>query len=293
MSAMSASSTSFAPSAPTGSPHARLTLGDPEALAYAADRLAAGDAVAHGFGNFYAITARPEREVVEGINALKGRPLTQVGSVLTTPFRAARLFDWSQLPDGLTPARVFDLMDRLFALGPFGFRGPAAAHVPDHLTSFDGDARTTQLIAPGARCPSIAFLARAMERTGSELLYVTSANRSRHQTGAEDEPAHFRADAIAREFAGAQRFLVLAHEDDDEARRAHPLHDPMSTTILAFHRLEAPVEGGRPRLFVERHGSLPLTALAPIAADLGFDLALGPKAVRRLALRRYDDEPVR
>jgi tRNA A37 threonylcarbamoyladenosine synthetase subunit TsaC/SUA5/YrdC len=269
-------------------PRAGLTLGDPTAVAYAAERLAAGDTIAHGFGNFYAITARPEREVVEGINAMKGRPRGQVGSVLTTPVRAARLFDWAKLPDGLTAARVFDLMDRLFALGPFGFRGPAAAHVPDHLTSFDGEGRTTQLIAPGSRCPSNAFLARAMERSGTEFLYVTSANRSRHQTGADDEPAHFRAAAIAQEFAGAPRFHVLAHEDDEAARRAHPLHAPMSTTILAFHRLEGATAGGRPRLCVERHGSLPLDALAPIVEALGFALALGPKAGRRLALRRYD-----
>ncbi len=282
-----------APTALRDLPPGELKLGDPAALAYAAERLAAGDTIAHGFGNFYAITARPDREVVEGINAMKGRPRAQVGSVLTTPFRAARIFDWEKLPDGLTAARVFDLMERLFALGPFGFRGPAAAHLPEHLTSLDGEARTTQLIAPGSRCPSNAFLSLAMQRSGTEFLYVTSANRSRHQTGAEDEPAHFRRDAIAREFASAPRFHVLAHDDDADARRTHPLHDPMSTTILAFHRLEAAVAGGRPRLLVERHGSLPLDALAPIASEFGFELALGPKAARRLALRVYDDETTR
>lgn len=265
----------------------RLSLQRPEAVAAAARALARGAAVAHGFGNFYAITASPAPSVVERINVMKGRPRDQVGSVVTTPVRVARLFDWENLPLGLSAAQVFDLMDRLFELGPFGFRGPAADHVHEHLTSMDGGVRTTQVIAPGARCPSNTFLARAMELTGTEYLYVTSANRSRHVTGAEDEPAHFRGDAIAREFGEDDDFLVLHHASDALARHAHPLHDPMSTTILAFHRLGALSPSGRPTLVVERHGSLPLEALRPLVARFGFDLELGPKAHRRLSLRSY------
>lgn len=265
----------------------RLTLARPEYAAAAARALARGAAVAHGFGNFYAITASPAPSVVERINLMKGRPRDQVGSIVTTPVRMARLFDWDRLPLGISAAQVFDLMDALFELGPFGFRGPAAAHVHAHLTSVDDDVRTTQVIAPGARCPSNAFLARAMELTGTEYLYVTSANRSRHVTGAEDEPAHFRGDAIAREFGEDEQFVVLHHASDALARHAHPLHDPMSTTILAFHRLGATSVEGRRSLIVERHGSLPLEALRPIVARFGFDLELGPKARRRLSLRPY------
>ncbi len=149
-------------------------------------------------------------------------------------------------------------------------------------------------------------------------LYGTSANRSRHRTGAEDEPAHFRGDAIAREFSqegDKDDVLVLHHASDDNARDAHPHHDPMSTTFLALHRLGAAASaatttnatnnddvnsaaaavgggggGGRPSLIVERHGSLPLETLRPLVARLGFDLELGPKAARRLALRSYDDD---
>jgi hypothetical protein len=63
----------------------------------------------------------------------------------------------------------------------------------------------------------------------------------------------------------------------------------MSTTILALHRLGTPDANGRPRLIVERHGSLPVAALAPIVAAYGFGLELGPKASHRLAQRVYDD----
>ncbi len=265
----------------------RLTLARPECADVAARALARGAAIAHGFGNFYAITASPAPSVVERINLMKGRPRDQVGSVVTTPVRVARLFDWDRLPLGISTARVFDLMDRLFELGPFGFRGPAAPHVHSHLTTLDGDVRTTQVIAPGTRCPSNAFLARAMELTGTEYLYVTSANRSRHVTGADDEPAHFRGDAIAHEFGEDDDFLVLHHASDALARHAHPLHDPMSTTILGFHRLGLASADGRPALIVERHGSLPLEALRPIVARFGFALELGPKAERRLSLRSY------
>lgn len=264
-----------------------LTLQRPEAIDAAAKALARGAAVAHGFGNFYAITASPAPSVVERINVMKGRPRDQVGSVVTTPSRMARLFDWERLPLGISPAQVFDLMDTLFDLGPFGFRGPAASHVHTHLTSMDRDVRTTQVIAPGTRCPSNAFLTRAMALTGTEYLYVTSANRSRHVTGADDEPAHFRGDAIAREFGEDEQFLVLHHPSDALARHAHPLHDPMSTTILAFHRLGDASSAERPALIVERHGSLPVDALRPLVARFGFDLELGAKARERLTLRRY------
>jgi hypothetical protein len=63
----------------------------------------------------------------------------------------------------------------------------------------------------------------------------------------------------------------------------------MSTTILAFHKLGTPDADGRPRLIVERHGSLPVAALRAFVADFGFGLELGPKAQQRLALRRYDN----
>lgn len=268
---------------------ARLSLACEQDIATAARALAGGAAVAHGFGNFYAISSSPAPEVVAWVNRLKGRPPDQVGSAVTTALRMPRLFDWQALPAGLTPARVFDLMEHLLALGPFGFRGPAAAHVPDHLTGRDGALRTLQLIAPGSRCPSNAFLQEAMRCTGTEYLHITSANPSRHRTGAADEPAHFRGDALALAFAAEPRLLVLHHADDAEARSRHPLHAPMSTTILAFHRLGAQAANAPPRLLVERHGSLPLERLQLELARFGFGLECGAGARRRLGERVYAD----
>ena len=255
----------------------------------AAEAIARGAIVGHAFGNFYVITTRPDSDVVRGVNLMKGRPADQVGSVTTTRKLVPRLFDWSRLPDGLSRTTVDALVDRLFGIGPFGFRGPAAAHVPDHLTAYDGDIRTTQVIAPGYICPSNALLQRAMELLDVEYLYITSANRSRHVTGAEDEPAHFTAAGLRSEFGHEQNFVVVRHRDEAAARAVYPLHAPMSTTILAFHRLGTPDRNGRPRLIVERHGSLPVAVLTPIVAAFGFGLELGPKAANRLALRVYDD----
>jgi tRNA A37 threonylcarbamoyladenosine synthetase subunit TsaC/SUA5/YrdC len=266
-----------------------LLLGDPRDVRRAAAALADGGVVAQGFANFYVITTRPDAATVRGVNVLKGRPPHQVGSITTTPSRLHLPFDWGRLPAGLDRGTARDLMDALFALGPFGFRGPAADHVPAHLTEPDGPMRTTQVIAPGYRCPSNDFLAASLAATREDLLYITSANRSRHLTGADDEPAHYTAAGICDEFGHHPGFVVLAHEDEEAARGRYPCHDPMSTTILALHKLAPPAETGRPRLVVERHGSLPLDEVHPVVWSLGFDLVLGPRAATRLHQREYTD----
>ena len=266
-----------------------LILSLPEEAERAARAIAQGDIVGHAFGNFYVITTRPDASVVRGVNLMKGRPADQVGSVTTTRWLMPSLFDWSQLPDGLSRPQVRALMDRLFGIGPFGFRGPAAASMPEHLTAFDGDIRTTQVIAPGYACRSNALLYRATYLLKSEYLYITSANRSRHVTGAEDEPAHYTADGLISEFGREPRFTLIRHANEEAVRARYPRHLPMSTTILAFHRLGSPDGYGRPRLIVERHGSMAIEDLRPIVAEFGFGLELGPKARQRLALRQYDD----
>jgi hypothetical protein len=266
-----------------------LQLSRADDVQFAARAIADGAVLGHAFGNFYVITTRPDADVVQGVNLMKGRPADQVGSLTTTRELVPNLFDWSKLPDGLTRETAQRIIDRLFGLGPFGFRGPAGDHIPDQLAAFDGPYRTTQVIAPGYACASNALLQRAMELLGVEFLYITSANRSRHQTGAEDEPAHFTAAGLLSEFGHEDRFLTLEHADEFAARARYPLHSPMSTTILAFHKLGTPDAMGRPRLIVERHGSLPVAALRAFVADFGFGLELGPKAQQRLALRRYDD----
>lgn len=269
----------------------RYFLSDNTGVDFAAHAVANSGVVTHGFANFYAIVARPQRDVVVGINRMKGRPDSQVGSVTTTPLRIPTLFDWSKLPPGLTPHKVLSLMDQLLELGPFGFRGPAASHVPDHLTSLEDGVRTTQIITPGYTCYSNRFLARALDLIGEDFLYVTSANRSRHVTGAADEPAHYRGSDIKDEFKGEEGFVVLRHPDELAAQQRYPLFAPMSTTILAFHKLATPTPGGRPRLLLERHGSLHVDDLRPYVERLGFGIELGPKAQVRLTERRYAGPP--
>jgi len=215
-----------------------------------------------------------------------------VASITSTPFRIPLAYDWSRLPAGLTRKRVRDLMQSLFQLGPFGFRGPAAAHLPAHLTQLDDGILTTQVIAPGYACPSNRFLAASLDAVDDDVLSITSANRSRHLTGAADEPAHWRAGPLAAEFGAERGFGLLEHDDEEAARRAYPLFAPMSVTILAFHKLGGYDRRGRPCLIVERHGSLGIGHLRPILADLGFGLMLGTHAQERLLQRRYDEAGV-
>jgi hypothetical protein len=272
----------------TGS-QTKLELTDPIATELTARAIARGAVVGHAFGNFYVITTRPDAAVVRGVNLMKGRPADQVGSLTTTRALIPALFDWTRLPPGLARATVQDLIDRFFEMGPFGFRGPAGGHLPDHLAAYDGAIRTTQVIAPGYACPSNSLLAQALNLLRVDYLYITSANRSRHQTGAEDEPAHYTAAGLLGEFGHEPNFVVLHHGDEGRARAAYPQYAPMSTTIIGFHKLGHPAADGRPSLILERHGSLPVEIVRSIVAEYGFGLELGPKATHRLALREYAD----
>jgi tRNA A37 threonylcarbamoyladenosine synthetase subunit TsaC/SUA5/YrdC len=264
-------------------------LGNAADEAAVADGLADGRLIAFGFANFYAMASRPEVDVVRAANLAKGRPADQVGSLVTTPLRIAAAFDWSRVPRPLSRSVVLGLMECLWSLGPFGFRGPAADDVPDHLSQESAGVRTTQVIAPGYRCPSNAFVGRCLRRLGTDFLYITSANRSRHVTGLRDEPAHYRADALAAEFADPSPVPLLRHRDEARARGRYPLHDPMSTTVLAFHRSLGRDPDGCVRLLVERQGSLPLDRLERVVRPLGFSLVLGPTAHWRLPQRSYPD----
>jgi tRNA A37 threonylcarbamoyladenosine synthetase subunit TsaC/SUA5/YrdC len=266
----------------------RLLLSDHCHIQAAATALAEGAIVAQAFANFYVITTKADAEVVRSVNVMKGRPPLQVGSITTTPLRIPFVFDWAQLPSGVSAHQVLELMDHLFALGPFGFRGPAAPHLPAHLTQLDGGINTAQVIAPGYACPSNEFLASALHAAAADILYITSANRSRHLSGLDDEPAHWQAEGLRSEFAGEARFVVLEHDDEQGARAAYPRYAPMSTTILAFHKTGPPdPHDGRLRLVVERHGSLGLDDLTEVVAGLGFGLTLGANAHRRLSQRQY------
>ncbi|PWU55829.1 hypothetical protein DLJ47_08415 [Micromonospora sp. S4605] len=265
-------------------PH--LFVDRPEDVAVAARALAGGAVVAVAFGNFYAVVTRPDAGTVRRVNLAKGRPAGQVGSITATPGRIADLFDWSLVPHRLPQRRVRQLMDALYGAGPFGFRGPAAAGLPAHLTQHDQGVRTTQVIAPGLACPSNAFVARALAEAGVEHLYITSANRSRHLTGADEEPAHWRADGIVADFAHLDDLVVLAHRDEAAARAAYPDHLPASVTLLSFHAPTGDPEEP-PVLTVDRHGSLHLDQVRRAAAPLGLQVRLGPAAGQRLRVRAY------
>lgn len=164
-------------------------------------------------------STRPNAATVRGVNLMKGRPADQAGSVMTTREQIPALFDWFRLPAELSRSEGLRLMDALFELGPVGCRGPAAPQMPAHLTYPDGEIVATQVIAPGYACPSNSFLARSLELTGETHLSGTSANRSHHVTGAEDEPAHYTAEGLEGEFGHEPGFLTLGHADEAAAWR--------------------------------------------------------------------------
>lgn len=240
----------------------RLRLDRPADVTAAAAQLAAGAVVAHGFGNISMITSRADAATVRRVNLLKGRPASQVASITTTRSRIPAVWDWDRLPVPLTRRRVQQVIDTFFGLGPFGFRGPAAAHVPAHLTSYEAGVRTAQVIAPGYTCPSNSLLRQACEAVGSDVLSV---------------------DAVA-DLGGS--LTLLEHDDEEAARRRYLAFAPMSTTILGFHRIDA-TDGLRPCLTLERHGSLHAELIRDHLDALGFGLHLGPGARRRLPLRDY------
>ncbi|MGS0685133.1 hypothetical protein ACVBEQ_08290 [Nakamurella sp. GG22] len=273
--------------APAAAPSLRRLIGDD--AAYAAAELAAGHSIGHAFANFYVITTRADRATVRGINLMKGRPPDQVGSITAPPSRIPDVWDFGLLPEGLTRRSVLQVIDSFFGLGPFGFLGPAARHVPDHLTFPVGDVRTAQVIAPGYACPSNDLLLRSLQETGDDFLYITSANRSRHLTGADDSPAHWTAAGLDAEFGEEPGFVLLEHPDEVAARARYTRYLPMSTTILGFQRIVRVPGDPRPQLILERHGSLHVDDVRAVLDGLGFGLVLGPKARTRLTQRDYSE----
>jgi tRNA A37 threonylcarbamoyladenosine synthetase subunit TsaC/SUA5/YrdC len=248
----------------------------------AAAATANGAALFYGFGNFCALAALPDLESMRRINALKGRPLDQPGSVTTDPARAQLVFDWDRLPATLGRERIEALMADFLALGPIGFRGPAAPRVPEYLTVVDDGIRTAQLISPGDRCPSNELIGDILARTGQDLLLITSANRSSNVTK-QAEAAHCEMRTIRDEFGDHPSAILIGHADERAARRMYPRHLPCSTSIIAFHR---------DRLVLERQGSLGIEDARAIVARHGLELAIAPAAHTRLPVR-WPDTAVR
>ena len=266
----------------------RLVLDDPRDAGVAALLLGSGFAIAHGFANIYAITARSDADTVRRVNALKGRPADQVGSLTTPPDRVLHQFDLGQLPSGLTADLVSAVVDAFQAVGPVGFRGPAAPHVPACLTSSVEGVTTTQVIVPGVACPSTDFLAQCWAAVGGSPLFITSANRSRYITGAPDAPAHWRAAALREELADAEDLVFLEHADEALALARFPRHLPTSTTIIGFHHTQ--VAAGRVCLSLERHGSLSAEDVSSVLAPLGLGATVARGAHDRLRPRTYPPE---
>jgi len=257
-------------------------------LSHTSDRRAAaratagGAALFYGFGNFCALAAMPDRPSVLRINRLKGRPPAQAGSVTSDPPRMALAFDWSRLPRDVEPEILISMMADFQALGPIGFRGPAAAGVPDHLTVTEGGMRTVQHISPGVRCRSNALVRETLDLTGENLLFITSANRSSHHSR-QMEPAHYEMQAIAAEFGHRRDAVMIGHDDEVANRLSYPRHLPCSTSIVAFHRDVR--EAGRPAIVLERHGSLGSRDAREVADRHGFGLVVAPSAHARLPVR--------
>ncbi|MCC6984067.1 MAG: citramalate synthase [Bauldia sp.] len=263
--------------------HTALDLDSAADRRFAADAVSLGAAIFYSFGNFCAVAARPEHDSVVRVNLFKGRPENQVGSLSTTRPKFDALFDWSAVPAALPKERVRALMDDLFELGPFGFRGPAAAHIPAYLTSRDADIRTTQLIGPGYRCLSNELLAECLDRAGQEFLFITSANVSKGVTG-HVEPAHYDMRGIAADFGKTDGVVFIAHRDEAAVRASYPQFLPMSTSIIAFHKL-ARDEDGAPALILERHGSLGVEIVRAVVKRHELGLVPDEKAKERLPMR--------
>jgi hypothetical protein len=262
-------------------------------LASTGDRRLAATATAHGaalfygFGNFCALAALPDQASVLHVNRMKGRPAAQAGSVTSDPARLHMAFDWRRLPRAVEPEQLTAMMTEMMSLGPIGFRGPAARIVPDHLTVMDGPIRTVQHITPGVRCRSNLLVADVLDRTGEDLLFVTSANRSSHRTGLV-EAAHCEMEEIRRDFGNRTDAVMIGHDDEPANRRWYPRHEPCSTSIVSFHRDLR--EDDRPVLLLERHGSLGAADIRQIAARHGFRLAVTQSGQTRLPVRwpRFD-----
>jgi tRNA A37 threonylcarbamoyladenosine synthetase subunit TsaC/SUA5/YrdC len=253
-------------------------------LSIASDRRAAaratagGAALFYGFGNFCALAALPDHASVLRINRLKGRPAGQAGSVTSDPSRLALAFDWNQVAG--ERELLFSMMADFMALGPIGFRGPAAASVPDHLTVRDGTVRTVQHISPGVRCRSNALVRETLELAGEDMLFITSANRH----GAQ--PAHYEMTAIRDEFGHRNDVVLIGHEYEAANRLAYPRHLPCSTSIVSFHRDVR--DGERPAVVLERHGSLAIDDVREVAARHGHGLKVAPGGYARLPVRGAD-----
>jgi tRNA A37 threonylcarbamoyladenosine synthetase subunit TsaC/SUA5/YrdC len=262
-----------------------LCLANEGDIELAAEALVEGMPVAAGFANFYAIFTRADAATVGQMNVWKGRPPSQTGSISTTTLRIPTLFEFSQLPSTLTEKRVLDVMEAFLNRGPIGFRGPAAADIPLHMTGKDGEYRTAQTIVAGYRCPSNKLIARAIEQVPERYLYITSANLSHHRTGIE-EPAHWKPAPLIFDFRHIVNLQLIRHESENVAHENYPGYAEMSTTVISFHR-RAEVDG-RPALRLERWGSMDIPDVRTVLDRFDLGLEIAESGQERLQQRTYE-----
>ena len=68
------------------------------------------------------------------------------------------------------------------------------------------------------------------------------------------------------DFGGKDGIVLIGHRDEAAVRASYARHLPMSTSILAFHKLDRD-ETGEPALILERHGSLGVDDMRELAAQ--------------------------
>jgi hypothetical protein len=262
-----------------------LDIADSPQRARVVDAVSGGAPMGYWFGNFCVIGSRPARSAFLRINRAKGRPDEQPGSVVTTPERLTRMFDWSLLPGGLDRSAVLSALDALVGLGPIGMRGPATDTIPDHLSAWDGGVRTVQVVLPGQGCPSNTLVDELLARIGGDVIFGTSANVSKLVTG-RVTPSHNEMRAFVAEFRGWSDMVFVGPADEGATRARYPLHLPGSTSLLSFHRTTS--TGGRAAVVLERHGSLAPDVIRDVLDVHGLGLVLADGARRRLPMRELD-----
>lgn len=272
--------------------------------------IAAGAAGFVEFGNFKALVFNPHEESMRSVNVNKGRKPDQVASLVTTREHIESIFDWNELERGMTKDDVTRMMDAFYTkseenphvdfAGPFGFRGPAADHIPDHLTEIDPKTgkRLVQIILPNYECPSndvVGAAITAMKDRDPDMpnyLAITSANPSSTKTGRQ-EPAHWLRGGLQEEFHNySPRFFIMGHETQDkelEEQAKYENHATNSTTILDFSRAEVD-EFGMVGIHMVRHGSLSDEHTEMMLASLGMTLHIDDNAPAASELRQYSTE---
>ncbi len=89
---------------------------------------------------------------------------------------------------------------------------------------------------------------------------------------------------IQADFGTTDGIVLIAHRDEAAVRASYPDYLPMSTSILAFHKI-ARDEAGAPAVVLERLGSFAVADIRAIVVRHGLALVLDDKARERLPMR--------